>query len=242
MTNIQKFQDFSFLKTIAIEIGPDCNLRHKHTMCPAYHINREESSALSNEQICAIMDDAVNLGFDGHFAFHLYNEPLLYIYRINELKKKRSHYRFLLWSNGTLARSVVQQGYSMKIFDKIVFTCYDESYRSMLEELIVGNENAAIFSPEMDDRLHIYDSITENLFSCKKVYYELPIDYRGIVYVCSYDWDKRYVLGDLTRQSLADILQSEAYQNLLQANTTRLLNGKVPDLCTTCFRPYRGEI
>lgn len=236
------YDSFKFLKTISIEIGPDCNLKKFHNQCPAHHLQRDSLAVLSNEKICEIMDQAITLEFDGHFAFHFYNEPLLYIERIYELKKRRPNYKFLLWSNGTLVNKVLKDGYSFDIFDKIVFTKYNETNFEALYKLKSIHKDVQIYEPDMDNRLEFYDSKNEKYFSCKKVYIELPIDCYGNVYICTFDWNKKYLLGNVLEQSLESILKSRTYQNLLIANEKRFQHGVVPLLCKYCPRPYIGKI
>ena len=40
---------FSYLETISIEIGSDCNLKHVHTVCPANVMKRSDKDILAME-------------------------------------------------------------------------------------------------------------------------------------------------------------------------------------------------
>lgn len=236
-----KFEDLSYLKTLSIEIGTRCNLSRCHNKCPAQYMKRSEMEAMTEEQIISIMDQAIALNFQGYFAFHFYNEPLLYIAEIAKLKEKRSDYKFLLWSNGTLIKKVLEAGYSFDIFDKIVFTRYSESEEEMMSWLKSEHNSVDIYDAEMDDRLTFYESQEENHFTCKKIYIEMPIDFCGNIYICTFDWKGEYILGNLKREKLVDILKSNQYQSLLSENRGRLRHNSVVELCNKCPRPCLKE-
>lgn len=232
-------EDLSYLKTISIEIGSDCNLKNVHEVCPAAKLQRNEDLTLSSERICEIMDEAVNNGFDGLFAFHFYNEPLLYIGRINEIASKRPNYKYLLWSNGTLVKKLMNEGYDFNIFEQIIFTCYDEAYRDQLEELKKCHKDVRIFSPEMDDRLNIYEENEIKQFSCKKMIIELPIDCEGNVYICTFDYQKQYLLGNVRAGSLMDVMRSDLYDRYFLAHQKLLMSDDACELCKKCRRICR---
>lgn len=89
----------------------------------------------------------------------------------------------------------------------------------------------------MDERLNFYENDTENYFTCKKVYLELPIDYSGKAYICTFDWNGEYIIGDLQKQTLEEVFKSETYQNILKENKGRLRHGSTVELCKKCTRP-----
>lgn len=78
-------RDFSYLKPISIEIGSDYNLKSVHTICPANVMKRSDKDILSVEEICEVMDEAVDNGLKGLFVFHFYNESLMYLDRISDV-------------------------------------------------------------------------------------------------------------------------------------------------------------
>lgn len=231
------YDDLSFLGSISIEIGLGCNLSQSHTMCPAHCLERDNKDCLSDDQIISILDQANSLKFNGYFAFHFYNEPLLHIERIDRIIKQRPNYKYLLWSNGTLIKRTLDLGYSFEIFDRIVFTKYDESDIDMMNHIKSIHSNTEIYDADMDERLNFYENDTENYFTCKKVYLELPIDYSGKAYICTFDWNGEYIIGDLQKQTLEEVFKSETYQNILKENKGRLRHGSTVELCKKCTRP-----
>lgn len=236
----KEFNNFDFLLTISIEIGPKCNLKKLHSKCPAHIMKRPANGILSIEKIVSIMDEAVKLGFKGYFAFHFYNEPLLYIERIVEIIELRANYKYLLWSNGTLVKKLMNEGFLFDVFDKIVFTNYDETDFEALKSLQKLHKNCYIYDPEMDNRLEHYESTNENFFACKKPYIELPIDCYGNVYICTNDWDKRFSFGNINEYPLEYFLNLPEYQELLNSNIKHFVHGNICGLCKNCPRPFTG--
>jgi glycosyltransferase involved in cell wall biosynthesis/MoaA/NifB/PqqE/SkfB family radical SAM enzyme len=70
---------------------------------------------------------------------------------------------------------------------------------------------------------------------CELVFYKMYILYNGDVVLCCMDWRRQVVLGNLRRQSLAEIWQGEQYthirEKLLRRDTSQL------ELCGTCSYP-----
>lgn len=224
-----------YLKSISIEIGPHCNLSKIHKKCPASILNRDDNNILSLSRIIEIMDEAARDGFCGYFAFHFYNEPLLYIDRIEKIIKQRPNYKYMLWSNGTLIKHVVDEGFHLDMFDKIIITKYPETSDENLD--LLKGLDVTINEPDMDDRLLYYESRDPNYFSCKKLSFELPIDCYGNVYICTYDWKGKYILGNVVNGSLIDILATDTYKGLFKINEKYFIHGNPHDLCKYCPRP-----
>lgn len=235
-------RDFSYLKTISIEIGSNCNLKSVHTVCPANVMKRSDKDILSVEEVCEVMDEAVGNGFKGLFAFHFYNEPLLYIDRISDVMQRRPQYKYLLWSNGILVNKVKEKCFNFNLFDKIVFTCYDETYNETLLSLKEMHKDTQIFQPEMDDRLNIYTAEEMKQLSCRKMSVELPIDCEGNVYICTFDYKKEFLLGNIKEQSLLSIINSERYIQYFDAHNRLLMSDTACELCRKCRRVYRDQM
>jgi radical SAM protein with 4Fe4S-binding SPASM domain len=234
-------RDFSYLETISIEIGSDCNLKKIHTVCPANVMSRSDKDILSVEEVCKVMDEAVDNGFKGLFAFHFYNEPLIYIERISDVMQRRPQYKYLLWSNGILVNKVNEEGFDFNLFEKIVFTCYDKKYNEILLSLKETHRETQIFQPEMDDRLNIYTAEEMKQLSCKKMKVELPIDCEGNVYICTFDYKKEFLLGNIREQSLLSIINSQQYIQYFDAHSKLLMSDNACELCRKCRRVYRNK-
>ena len=234
-------RDFSYLETISIEIGSDCNLKSVHTVCPANVMKRSDKDILSVEEVCKVMDEAVENGFKGLFAFHFYNEPLMYIDRISDVIQRRSQYKYLLWSNGVFVNKVKERGFDFNLFNKIVFTCYDERYIEILHSLKETHKDTQIVQPDMDNRLNIYTAEEIKQLSCKKMRVELPVDCEGNVYICTFDYKKEFLLGNVREQSLLSIINSEQYIQYFDAHNKLLMSDTACELCRKCRRVYRNK-
>jgi len=228
--------DLSKLKILSVEIGDDCNLKHLHKKCPINHIHRSESEAkLTTADILRIIDDAVDLKFEGYIAFHQYNEPLLYIDKIEQVIKKRPDQKYLLWSNGLLIPEVEKAGYSLNMFSKMVLTCYDPQKASFYSDIKDRFPDVEIIMlKRMDDRLDVYDDTYKNPIFCKKVFFELPINCYGEVFLCCHDWKGTYLLGNVLCSSLESVVKGERYQNLLSMSHKRRINKNAPPICRRC--------
>lgn len=223
------------LLLISFEIGIYCNLQKEHLECPINKIVRlHDAPNLTVETVCKAMDEANELGFKGHFAFHHYNEPLIYIEIIDKIVRLRPKNKYLLWSNGLLVPDIEKRGYSLNIFDKIIFTLYNEKDREMLTDVQRRYKNVEIYSAEMDERLEIYDSTYENIVSCKKPFIEMPIDYYGEVYLCTHDWKNSHKLGNILDTCLKDVVLGEKYQKVLDGASKRGISEDSPQICRKC--------
>ena len=223
------------LLLISFEIGTGCNLKNEHLNCPINKILRKQNAPhLTVETVCKAMDEANELGFKGHFAFHHYNEPLVYIDIIDKIVKLRPQNKYLLWSNGLLVPDIEKKGYSLNIFDQIIFTLYHETDKEMLMDVQRRYKNVEIYLAEMDERLEIYHSNYENIVSCKKPYIELPIDYYGEVCLCTHDWKNSHKLGNILDTSMKDVILGERYQKVLDGAAKIGNNENSPQICRKC--------
>lgn len=141
-------------------------------------------------------------------------------------------------THGTLVKKLMNDGFSFDIFDKIVFTNYEETDFEALKGLQKAHKSCYIYNPEMDNRLEHYECTSENYFACKKPYVELPIDCYGNVYICTYDWDKRFSLGSINEHSLEYFLKLPNYQEILISNIKHFVHGDICGLCKNCPRPF----
>jgi len=72
---------------------------------------------------------------------------------------------------------------------------------------------------------------------CRRLMEQIYILYDGRMLQCCADWEQRSVMGDLTRQSLADIWQGERYSDYRR----RFAAGDVKGLICACCRKQSGK-
>ncbi len=73
---------------------------------------------------------------------------------------------------------------------------------------------------------------------CKDIYSHIGIYWNGDVVACCYDTDGRNILGNINKNSLEGIWNSEAYRTFRECvdNVNADNREKDPDLCRTCLR------
>ncbi|MCK4258888.1 MAG: SPASM domain-containing protein [Halanaerobiales bacterium] len=232
--------DLSKAKILSFEIGEDCNLKKIHDKCP---INKKQYDkrfgSLTTEKIIQSIEEAQKLGFAGYVAFHHYNEPLLYLDRILEIINAKKDCKYLLWTNGTLLSRNVEENDFLNEFDKIIITCYNENNRPFFEKIKEHYKNVYVGSGALDDRLECYSSDYINEIACKRVLFEIPIDYYGSVHLCTTDWNNTHKIGNINETSFEQVILGEAYQSLVRNAKKRLLDRDFcPDICKRCKEPY----
>lgn len=231
--------DLSKHKTISFEIGIGCNLKNVHLECPINKIKRDPNrKTLTPDIICEAMDQAIELNFDGYFAFHNYNEPLLYIDKIQEIIQRRPNCKYLLWTNGLLIKDIEEKGYSLDLFQKIVITCYNMDNMKYFEEIKERHPDVVIGIADMDDRLDIYNSTYKNEFSCKKPFVEMPIDHYGEVNLCTHDWNNSCKIGNIIEDSLKKIVMGEHYQKIMNSTRKLGISENCEEVCKHCAYAY----
>ncbi|WP_340019609.1 SPASM domain-containing protein [Paenibacillus sp. FSL H3-0457] len=232
--------NLSKLSILSFEIGNECNLTKQHPKCP---INireyKEDHSPLTTEIIVKSIEEAEKFGFKGHVAFHFYNEPLLYKDRIEEVIDAKPDSKYLLWSNGLLLNPKIEDNQILKKFEQVVITCYYSKKMDFFNRIKEYYGNVEIATWELDDRINIYSNKPTNVLGCKRVQFELPIDYYGNVHLCCRDWNNSYEIGNIVKDGFESVVMGSAYQNAVQSVNRRLLDlNSCPGICKSCDDPW----
>lgn len=224
------------VKILSIEIGDKCNLSHIHNKCPiSKRIYKNKIKKLTKEKIIEIIDEAAELGFKGHIAFHYYNEPLLYKEEMKEIILCRPHKKYLLWTNGLLLDEQIENNGILTLFEDTVITCYQPKKMKFFEKLAKYYRNVHIVSWELDDRLGVYEQTELCKENCQRAMFEFPIDYYGNVHLCCEDWNNEYELGNVNEYSLKEIVNSLEYIKTQKMNTDSGLDYEMcPEICKKC--------
>lgn len=67
---------------------------------------------------------------------------------------------------------------------------------------------------------------------CKKVYTDLIIYWNGRTALCNYDWDEEKKIGDLNKQSIAEVWNSNEYEEIRRMHETNSFEDWI--LCKDC--------
>ncbi|RGG63193.1 hypothetical protein DWW96_11410 [Eubacterium sp. AF17-7] len=230
-------KELAMIKEIAFEIGDDCNLKSQHKKCPInVRCYNKSYGKLTVDRIIKLMDEANKMGFEGYFAFHYYNEPLLYKDKLEEIINARPQNKYLLWTNGTLLNFNIENNKILNKFNQIVITCYDTKRLEFYKKIKNYYKNVQIALWSLDDRINIYELPEENRTPCERVLVEIPIDYYGNVHLCCEDWNNEYVIGNIIKDSLRDIVKSKAYKLSRNMIENGQLKEECPDICKKCYK------
>lgn len=185
------------LQLISFEITNRCNLSAGHPWCPS---NRPERYAdysavpMSDDMIFRFAMAAQAVGFKGRVALHYFNEPTLDMPRCERIAAifRTLNIGVLLWTNGTYKRVPADT------FADVFVTEYGAECE--------GKTHDIPYRP--DGRIHIYDTAPGDV---RKPCYrprtiEMPINYFGDVRMCCGDWRGDVRVGNIMRDSHADIL------------------------------------
>lgn len=223
------------IKIISFELSNNCNLKKYHPKCPINHRHYDKcNKEMSNKRIIELMDDAVEHGFTGMFAFHYYNEPLLSVDRIKDIIGYRKNYKYLLWTNGLLFNRNVSENNIIKLFHKVVITCYKEENKKWFEQIKEVYKNVEIGYWSLDNRGEIYSESEENIFGCQRINIELPIDSIGNVHLCTIDWKQSVNLGNVKDRLLSEIICGRQYRNIHKNVFGKQLGDDAPEICKRC--------
>lgn len=233
--------DLSQTSILSFEIGDDCNLKKCHDKCPInYRKYVNDKKSIDVDLIVKSIKEAQDLNFNGYIAFHNYNEPLLHKNKLLEVIKRTRNGKFLLWTNGLLLdRNDMKKNEFLKKFNLICITCYDEKDRSFFEQIKQWHGAVEIYDWELDDRQDAYIRDYHNEIGCKRPLFELPIDFHGNVHLCCFDWNTTFEIGNITQNTLTEIVNSDVYQKLLKDTKHKLLNvDDCPEICKRCNVPW----
>ncbi len=227
------------VKHLSFELGARCNLSHLHPWCPS-NSRRDMKSELGAQEIQrAVMEAVQDLGFHGFVGFHYYNEPLLYADIIAKVIAGGAYGRFMLWTNGLLLKEE-----HARLFQWIVITDYrDNTGRDLRGEIrrlrALFPETTIQLIPERHDgRANNYDYSRKEPVPCFRPNLEIPIDCRGDVHLCCQDWKGEARIGNIRRNSLAEILAGGEYAAMVEAVNAG--SDDVAEICRRC-RAQIGE-
>ena len=219
-----------------VEISNSGMCNRKCSFCPRsdpdYPDINEFFSDKLHTKLCTQLSEC---GFEGVYAYAGFNEPLLHkkIYKhIKEARKFLPNARIEVITNGdvlstTRIKKLIDAGLTT-----LSISAYDgleqaEEYQKMCEDVKLRKDQFIVrhryLPPEenfginltnrggtMKNAVYKINSLdTAIKESCYYPSYDFFVDYNGDILMCSHDWAKKNILGNLTKQSFIDIWTSE---------------------------------
>jgi radical SAM protein with 4Fe4S-binding SPASM domain len=219
-----------------VEISNSGMCNRKCSFCPRSNPDYPDLNEFISDELhtklCAQLSEC---GFEGVYAYAGFNEPLLHkkIYKhIEEARKFLPNARIEVITNGdvlnpTRIKKLIDAGLTT-----LSISAYDgleqaESYQKMCEDVKLRKDQFIVrhryLPPEenfginltnrggtMKNAVYKISSLDKALKeSCYYPSYDFFVDYNGDILMCSHDWAKKNILGNLTKQSFIDIWTSE---------------------------------
>ena len=211
-----------------------CN--RKCTFCPRSDPDYPDiNEFISDELHTKLCSQLSEHGFEGVFVYAGFNEPLLHkkIYNhVKEAKKFLPKARIEIISNGdvlnsTRIKKLIDAG--LTTLSISVYDGPDEAakFQTMCENLNLRKDQFIVrhryLPPEENFGINLtnrggtmknagfkIDSLKKpTKESCYYPSYDFFLDYNGDVLMCSHDWAKKNILGNLTKQDFIDIWTSK---------------------------------
>jgi hypothetical protein len=218
-------------------------MSHLHPRCPA---SKEESKSPENipsEIVFQVFYDLGKRDFNGCISFHQYGEPMMdprlfwFLERASEIVPTA---KTLVWTNGsTLEENMVKDLLNIGL-DNLNVTAYTPKEKTRLKEIKVPNGFMTIYDPNWVEVYGIYDAPVKNLpRSCYAPLTDIIVTRSGKISLCCRDWERRYILGDLNKNTFLEVIES----NEIRVIYDSLSKGcRSLDICQRCLttRDWRG--
>lgn len=224
---------FQYTTRISFELSNRCNYAAVHQKCPLHWEN--EPVILPQKVVYSVLECMREYNFKGLIAFHIYNEPLidprLFLF-LRKVTERLSQSEILIWTNGYYLNQVMVDELTAAGVTSLVVTAYSQTEWERINKLDVKIP-LEVKQVVLDDRLAIYDKkpTVEDRTPCFAPLNDICITARAMVGLCCMDWKSSYSFGDLTQQSLDEILaQSEVFRIYRELSR----GCRVYDICKVC--------
>lgn len=204
------------IKRISFEISNICNYSAFHNKCPASHV--KEKRVLSSEIVYKIIHEMAETHYDGVFAFHRYNEPLMDPRLFNFIRYAKTecpHSKILILTNGFyLTRELAKELAELDLWILAVSAYSILEYKRLIQLEI--NIPYYVFYAILDDIENIYHakSVDEPQVSCNAPLRDLTVNVFGEVTLCCLDWKNKYTFGNLQEETIRQIIHKEAFRQI----------------------------
>lgn len=232
------------LRLVELELWSYCN--RKCAWCPNAFIDRHSNQYIDYIILKNLIQSLKNINYKGYITFSRYNEPLAYPNMLNRvckyLKQELPECTLVTNTNGDyLSEEVVRQ---LKIDELSIMDYDNKGLQNCIEKLrqwgclIDEIKDNFIYAHYNKMKILYYVNWKDNYtpgnrggslaieepirdYSCTEPQYFIGINYDGTVSPCcnirnDIDKHKSYIIGDLNKQSLEEIIQSQERKNMIE--------------------------
>lgn len=223
----------SQIKRISFELANLCNYSFLHKKCPATKIT--EKRTLPATVVYKTIDEMAGINFEGVFAFHRYNEPLIdprLFEFIKYAKDKCPDSKILILTNGSyLTQEIADELASLGIWILAV-SAYSVAEYNRLIQLDVSIPYRVFFSI-LDNRKDIYEREPINLQeACNAPLSDLTINVNAEIDLCCLDWKNKYTFGNLKTETIDEIINKKSF---LKTHHDLVNRHRNLDICKRCL-------
>ena len=209
-----------------------CNYSAVHPKCPIS--TYKNVRVLPSKIVNSVIDRFAKLNYSGIVAFHRYNEPLIdprFFEFVKYTKTKCPDSKIMVGTNGFYLDQTI-----LNELDGLIWAMNVSAYsRSEYERLskLKANFPYMVSEAVMDNRLNLYERASVDIEKpCHNPVWEISINYEGKVVLCCWDWQDKYTFGDLNKESIDEVLNSEKIRKLFY----ELVQGKrTLPICKKCI-------
>ncbi len=226
------------VKRVTFELSNRCNYAHLHKSCP---LNGEGAPVhLPSKAVIDTLEWLADHFWQGIISFHNYGEPLLDPRLFTFIDYAVSvGMPVLIWTNSWNLSEVM--------FDELVecgvtwfeLSAYTKPELRRLQDMGLAREGVNVNirdTPSLDKRRGIYGfTKLTNPGPCHRSapLNELIINRNGMIPLCCFDWQGRFVFGDLNVETVGNVFERSA---LLDTYTELKAGIRSRDVCKRC--PY----
>lgn len=228
---ISYYKNLPIPSFIELNLGPTCN--RKCDFCPRAHGWKDSGEYMKLENIRKLRQELEEIGFCGMICICGFGEPLQHPQIENVIESLKSDkWTVELVTNGDfLTRKVAE------LPDHVAISMYDgEQQIEKFTELLSG------LNFSLRERWKTFDTLTNRSGSvdygskvditkpCNYPLYYMFINHDGDVYTCPQDWSKKYIFGNVFKNSLINVWMTDLFDTYRR----KLLNDRDIDPCRNC--------
>lgn len=247
---LAKWLKFS-VEVVEVEVNTTCN----YGKCPYCPVSLEPKAVpqkiMPTKLFNKILLDLKSLEYAGKMTYHRYGEPLMINVEqyISMTKKVLPEVTTELFTNGILLTKERLQSLKLSGVDEITVTQHTpEGFINklanisddLLEKVYVryGNELRLSNRAGTLSKIVGFDKSLSTK-PCFRPVNAMIIDINGNVLICSDDYYKKLIMGNITNKTIEQIWRSEQYVN--KRNSLSIGLRDTVELCKTCNREHNAN-